>query len=195
MKVECQVGEKIPERRGLLLLPKQKPSPRTMYPLHCRILTNRGTLPSMSTCELLSEGSVVTPSVVTSRKRKALTPLLIGTLLLIVGAGNVWVAEGKTQYYESAFWRSTNQVPSRPGVRGPKEFPSKVSEFDSLAARRAHSRVEYYGMVAKFGYFLIGIGSITAFFSLTRLLLRRNEKSSVLSREYVQDTCSHNLPH
>ena len=148
----------------------------------------------MSTCELLSEESPPTLSPGSSRKRRTLAPLLIGMLLLLVGTGNVWVAEGKTRYYESAFWRSTNQAPARGATRLMKSLPPKASEYDSLAARRAHSRVEYYGMVAKFGYFLMALGTIAALFSLTRLLLRRRGNSSVGSGEYVQEPCPSHRP-
>jgi hypothetical protein len=149
----------------------------------------------MSTPELVREETATTPSQAGSRKRRAFAPLLIGTLLLIVGAGNLWVAEGKTRYYESAFWRSTTQAPARGATRLLRSLPPKVSEYDSLAARRAHSRVEYYGMVANFGCFLMALGSLTALFALTRLLIRRSESNGVGSGTYVEENYSAHHPH
>ncbi len=141
----------------------------------------------MAPCEMLSNEPDTAPPRVGSQKGRTMAPLLIGTLLLIVGIGNVWIAEGKTRYYESAFWRSTSQAPARGATRLIKTLPSKVSEYDSLAARRAHSRVEYYGMVAKFGYFLIVLGGVAALFSIARLPVRRSESSCIVAGDHVRD--------
>lgn len=96
------------------------------------------------------------------------TPLLISFLLLIVGLGNLFFARGKTAYYETAYWNSVQSGARLPGnakrqsaragaitEAGNRPFPLAPSENDSVAARRAHSRVAYYRMVEYCGELLV----------------------------------------
>lgn len=114
------------------------------------------------------------------------TPLLIGALLVAVGIGNIWVARGKTTYYESAYWKSTNQNPAKgPSRLVLRELPTQVSESDSLAARRAFSRVVFYGMVARCGYILMVIGFGAGL--ITALQITKERRISVQNLSTAQN--------